>query len=212
MSFARATPTTPSTEGKRRSRFSYTWGKRRPSSALADWLAASPPHDNAEVSLLGKSRDGKGRLSTPSSSSRGLHGGGGEMDLIWPQDGPHDRISRLHVVMRLEPPEIGDVLLPYVSYMREDGTEVAQRSQDILFQSRESPRYIWLRMRSNDHRGELLDKLDAWYTKMMGDDFDELAMDQVTEQQALNIISRHGLRNAIEHAMEADAGDGQLSS
>jgi hypothetical protein len=39
-------------------------------------------------------------------------------------------------------------------------------------------------MRTNDHRGELLDKLDQWFIQLMGDDDGvELPMDQITEHQ-----------------------------
>jgi len=111
---------------------------------------------------------------------------------------PHDRISKVKIAMRLEPPEIGDVLLPYNSLIREDGTEVAQRSQDILLQSKNMAKYVWLRMQSNDHRGELLDELDQWYVNMMGCDFEDLAMDQITETRVVDHILCKGLVNAIE--------------
>jgi hypothetical protein len=61
-------------------------------------------------------------------------------------------------------------------------------SQDIFFQSRDAPLYIWLRMRTNDHRGELLDKLDQWFIQLMGDDDGvELPMDQITEHQVYSL-------------------------
>jgi hypothetical protein len=63
-------------------------------------------------------------------------------------------------------------------------TADVHHSQDIFFQSRDAPLYIWLRMRTNDHRGELLDKLDQWFIQLMGDDDGvELPMDQITEHQ-----------------------------
>ncbi len=87
-----------------------------------------------------------------------------------------DGITSFRAILRLEPSEIVKVIIPYYSNILDDQSEVAERGTD-LYLGTQSGTFAWFNLRTNQHRSELLDCIDEWYSAFMGGN-DELFLDQ----------------------------------
>ncbi|CAM9114405.1 unnamed protein product, partial [Chrysoparadoxa australica] len=104
------------------------------------------------------------------------------------------------LVMRIEPPDLL-TFLPYQTAVMADGSEVATRSSDIFLLSIEDKIYIWLRMESNLHRGELLECLDSWHRRWMESD---LPFEQMTEAQVFAMVADEDLKDCIAEHLDGN--------
>ncbi len=96
-------------------------------------------------------------------------------------------IASYRAILRLEPSDLVKVLIPYHSNILEDESEVAEKGSD-LYLCTQSGTFVWFKLRTNQHRGELLDCIDEWYSVFMGGN-DELLVEQCCYDAALSHIT-----------------------
>ncbi len=87
-----------------------------------------------------------------------------------------DAITSFRAILRLEPSELVKVIIPYYTNILEDQSEVAEKGSD-LYLGTQSGTFVWFKLRTNQHRSELLDCIDEWYSVFMGGN-DELLVEQ----------------------------------
>ncbi len=87
-----------------------------------------------------------------------------------------DAITSFRAILRLEPSELVKVIIPYYTNILEDQSEVAERGSD-LYLGTQSGTFAWFKLRTNQHRSELLDCICEWYSVFMGGN-DELLVEQ----------------------------------
>ncbi|CAM9346522.1 unnamed protein product, partial [Phaeothamnion confervicola] len=147
-------------------------------------------------------------------------------------------VRRLRVVARLEPADIECITLPYAEVVLEDGTEVAQRTADIVvvcapasapgaddegprqpgsgFSVRdlsprgENRRYIWLRLAGNDQRGDFVEALDEWYARDSGGSVGDLPAEQAPEASVLSDIGARRMSNILEASLARWRNDARV--
>ncbi len=98
-----------------------------------------------------------------------------------------DKITSVRIILRLEPSEIVKIVIPYYLNVLEDRSEVAERGTDLYFDTK-SGTFAWFKLRTNQHRSELLDCIDEWYSVFMGES-DELLVDHCSYDTVFSYIT-----------------------